>query len=72
MASGAKPVLTGRKAVLVAARIGVGLDQILGERPVTGQQHRRPLQRTLTRHHELRETFSLGAHCPSGQLIPLS
>jgi hypothetical protein len=48
------------------------LDQILGQRPVTGQQHRRPLQRTLTRHNELRETSSLGVHGTSGQLVPLT
>jgi hypothetical protein len=43
------------------------LDQILRQRPVTGQQPRRPLQRALARHDELRESFDLGVHGTSGQ-----
>jgi hypothetical protein len=56
MSAGSRPTLTGGRALLVAVRIGVA-----------GQQHRRPLQRALTRHDEPREPFGFGIHGTSGR-----
>src|SRR5258708_3015924 len=46
------------------------LHQILGQRPVTGQQPRCPLQGVLACLDELREPLDLSIHCFSGHLDP--